>query len=134
MRSGKVAGKEYTFGLIALPEKWAFPKSRLTVQLVAPQYIFGERHILVSIYSHLKGLHLARGRNLDLLLRITGERQIKEAIRAKPKRRAVLVVIGKNAKKEYVRLLSLLGAKETGTINSKRNELGAIERTALTGA
>lgn len=129
MRSGRVAGKEYAFGLVSLPEDWAFPKSRLTVQLVAPQYVFGERHLLVSIYAHLKGLRLAKDKSMDLLLRITGLKQIKDAMKAKPKRKAVLVVVGKGAKKEFKRL----GFKESGEIKPRRGELDAIERTALAG-
>ena len=133
MRSGKIEGTEYAFGAINLPENWSFPKSRLTFQLVDPKTVFGEKHLLVSIYTHLKGFRLAKNKDLNLLLRITGFKQIKEAMKAKPKRKAVLVVVGKNAKKEYKRILVSLNAKETGIIKSKKNELDAIERTALVG-
>lgn len=129
MRSGKIENTEYCYGSVNLPEKWSFPKSRLTVQLVDPKYVFGEKHLLVSIYTHLKGFRLAKDKNLNLLLRITGFKQIKEAMKAKPKRKAILVVVGKNAKKEFKRL----GFKESGQIKSKRGELDAIERTALVG-
>ncbi|MBR9703628.1 hypothetical protein GOV10_06310 [Candidatus Woesearchaeota archaeon] len=133
MRSGKIEGTEYTFGAINLPEDWSFPKSRLTFQLVDPKTVFGEKHLLVSIYTHLKGFRLAKDRNMNLLLRISGFKQIKEAIKFKPKRKAVLVVVGKNAKKEYKKLIVLLGAKESGKITARKNELDAIERTALVG-
>ncbi len=133
MRSGTVAGKGYAFGLVSLPEKWAFPKSRLTVQLIAPEYVFGERHLLVSIYSHLKGLRLAKDPSIDLLLRIMGTTQIKGAVKAKPKCKAVLVVVGGGARAEYAKIARGLGAPDAGDVPSRKGEMDAAERSALAG-
>ena len=133
MQSGKLEGTEYAFGAINLPENWSFPKSRLTIQLVDPAFVYGERHLLVSIYTHLKGLRLAKDRNLSLLMRLTGKKQVKEALKAKPKRKAILIVVGKHAKKEYKALLIKLAAKESGKITARKGELDAIERSALVG-
>ena len=133
MQSGKLEGTEYAFGAINLPENWSFPKSRLTVQLVDPAFVYGERHLLVSIYTHLKGLRLAKDPGLSLLMRITGQKQVKEALKAKPKKKAILIVVGKNAKKEFKSLLVKLTAKESGKVTSRKGELDAMERTALAG-
>ena len=129
MQSGKIENTEYCFGPVILPENWSFPKSRLTVQLVDPRIVYGDRHLLVSIYSHLKGFRLAKNKNMNLLLRITAMKRITEAIKTKPKKKAILVVVGKNAKKEFKRL----GFKESGKIIQRKNEMDAIERSALVG-
>ena len=129
MRSGKVENTEYCFGPVKLPEGWSFPKSRLCVQLIDPSYVYGDRHLLVSIYSHLKGFRLAKDKSMNLLLRLTATKRITEAIKAKPKKKAILIVVGKNAKKEFKRI----GFKESGKIVQRKNEMDAIEKTALVG-
>ncbi|MCK4327511.1 MAG: hypothetical protein KAW41_03470 [Candidatus Diapherotrites archaeon] len=154
MKSGSVEGTEYAFGAVVLPEGWLFPTSRLTVQLVAPAFVYGEKHLLASIYSHLKGLRLAKGPKINLLLRITGLKQIKDALAAKPggrgadhdvghagptsscanvKSNAVMVVVGKGAVKEYKKLLASLNATDSGNVKTHAGELDAIERSALVG-
>ncbi|MFC2175308.1 KEOPS complex subunit Cgi121 [archaeon] len=133
MKSGSAEGTEYAFGAVVLPEGWSFPTSRLTVQLVAPAFVYGEKHLLASIYSHLKGLRLAKDPGMNLLLRITGIKQIKEAMKAKPKNATVMVVVGKGAATEYKKLLASLKAKDSGDVKTRPGELDAIERSALVG-
>ena len=133
MRSGNVEGVGYAFGAIVLPEAWSFPESRCTVQLVDPRLVYGERHLLVSICSHLKGLRLAKEPGIDLLLRITGEKRITEAMKARPKREAVMVVVGTGAEVEYSRLVKSLEAKDSGEVVSREGEDDAAERSALAG-
>jgi tRNA threonylcarbamoyladenosine modification (KEOPS) complex Cgi121 subunit len=133
MVSGSVEGAEYSFGAVSLPDGWTFPASACTVQLVDPARVYGELHLLFSIYSHLKGFRLAKDASVDLLLRILGTHKINEAMAAKPKNAAVLVVLGPGAKTEYARIVKVLGANDTGALASRDGELDAIERCALLG-
>ena len=133
MKSGVLEGAEYAFGVVLLPEGWLFPTSSLAVQLVDPGFVYGEKHLLASIYSHLKGLRLAKDPKINLLLRITGIKQIKEAMNAKPKDKAVLVVVGEGAAKEYKKLLASLKSTESGEVKTRPDEMDAIERSALVG-
>ena len=133
MRSGSVEGVEYAFGLVLLPVGWSFPSSALAVQLVDPARVYGDRHLLVSICSHLKGLRLAKDAGIDLLLRITGETRITEAMKAAPTKEAVMVVVGPGAAKEYARLVKSLKAKDAGDVVSRAGEDDAAERSALAG-
>jgi len=68
---------------------------------------------------------------MELLLRIAGTRQVKDALKLKPAGTAVLVVFGKGAGKEFARLVDANGWKDAGDVPSRDGELDAIERSLL---
>jgi tRNA threonylcarbamoyladenosine modification (KEOPS) complex Cgi121 subunit len=135
MISGEVDSTPYAFGTVRLPPGWVFPDSALPVQLVQPESVYGPRQLVSSVHQTLKAFaqkaNTSPNKGMELLLRIAGTRQIKEALKLKPTGTAVLVVFGKGASKEFARLVKDNGWKDAGDVASREGELDAIERSLL---
>ena len=135
MISGEVDSTPYAFGTVRLPPNWVFPDSALPVQLVRPESVYGPRQLVSSVHQTLKAFaqkaNTGRDRGMELLLRIAGTRQVKEALKLKPTGTAVLIVFGKGASKEFARLVKDEGWTDAGDVPSCDGELDAIERSLL---
>ncbi len=133
MISGEIDSTPYAFGAVRLPAQWQFPESGLTVQLVRLESVYGPRHVVSSVHQYLKAFAqdtaISRDKSIELLLRLGGTRQVKDALKLKPERDAVLVVVGSGAPEEYERISA--GWGQLGDIESGPEELDAIERSLL---
>lgn len=138
MFSGRVQGIEYAFGVVGLDENWGFPKTGCHVQLVDPEKVFGEKHLVHCILLASKVFkeknNVASTPELELLVRLAGTKQIKNAIRLlKPRDKAVLVVFGKDATRCYKDAMGQMGAGELDETLEKPGEKDAMERAVLLG-
>ena len=136
--SGEVNSTEYAFGIVRLKENWEFPKLSCHVQLVNPSKVHGRKHLVHCIFLTVEAFkrkeNIASDQELELLVRLAGTKQIKDAIKLLgPKDKAVLVVFGENAKKCFLDSLEQLAAKELDESLEKIGEKDAMERAALVG-
>jgi tRNA threonylcarbamoyladenosine modification (KEOPS) complex Cgi121 subunit len=114
----------------------AFLSKNPKTQVVDGRCFFGKKHVLHSIFQTLKAFRnkdsIAKTQELEFLVRLSGERQIKKALaRCKPGKRAVIVSwsddkerIFSGFKKEF--RFKLRDLVEPGEEKQK----DAIERTA----
>lgn len=133
MISGVVDNVPYAFGTVGLPPEWEFPESGLAVQLVQPESVYGPRHVVSSVHQTLKAFaqntNISPDKGIELLLRLAGTRQVKDAMKLKPEATAVLVVVGEGASEEYSRLSA--GWEQLDDPVSRPEELDAVERSLL---
>ena len=115
MVSGEYRGFYYAFGTHSdCPDGFI---------CVSPSFVFGPRHVLSSIMTAIDaitdGYSVARDVHVEFLVRLTGKRQISEAMKAKG--RGVIVWIGKEPAPSL----------DLGEIESRPDEMDAIERRLL---
>jgi tRNA threonylcarbamoyladenosine modification (KEOPS) complex Cgi121 subunit len=81
-----------------------------------------------------RGNNIASTRSLELLVRLSGKRQIKKALEElTPKSKAVLVVFGKNARRCFEKALEDLKAREETEKLSEAGWKDAVEGAVLVG-
>lgn len=137
MFSGSVKSVKYAFGFVRLPEKWVFPKGEC-LQLVRADRVHGKKHLLHCILltekAFSEGTNLANKKNMELLLRLAGTDQVKEAVNAlAPEKEALLVVFGEGSVERYEKALNELNALEfEGSFNDEGLK-EAMEKAALIG-
>ena len=85
----------FTYNIYLLPNSFDFDhligitktrkKSHITLQVIDPTWITGEKHISVAIYHTQKAFeeerNFARDRATEFLIRVSGQKQIKNAIK-----------------------------------------------------
>ncbi len=105
-------------------------------QIVDAKCFFGEKHVIHSILQTLKAFrdkgNIARNGELEFLVRLSGQRQIKNALSiCRPRKKAVFVSWNKNSGKIFSGLKKkfktrAIALKEPG----KEAQKEAIEKTA----
>ncbi len=116
MLSGEYKGFKYCFGRGIC---------RQGCICVSPDLVFGPRHvessIITAIDAYLNGSSVARDLYVEILVRITGKRQIKEALKARVDGDGVVVCVSRNS----------VNCEGLSSLESKPGELDAIERRLL---
>ncbi|MCD6522639.1 MAG: hypothetical protein J7K68_02735 [Candidatus Diapherotrites archaeon] len=140
-----ISGKGYAYGTIKtfIPDNFELPKIKgATVQMVNPNAVLGNLHMKYCILSTIKAFssktNISKDMGIELLLRLSGQRQVGKALKTlgvKPgDKRAILIVLGKQPKRTFNRILKQLNAKEIKTKEKPlKQQLDAIEKTALLG-
>ena len=105
-------------------------------QVIGANLAFGEKHVLHCVHQVLKAFaqrrNLSKSEELEFLLAISGERQIKSAIsKARAGREAVFVSWSEGCEKAYADFVSGFNAKEIPMGEFQDAEvMGAMERGA----
>ena len=88
-------------------------KSHVTLQVIDPTWITSEKHISVSIYHTQKAFdeerNFARERSTEFLIRLSGQRQIKNALKQ----------FGVNDNSKHILVVVFGGTKEENKIEEK---------------
>lgn len=121
MVSGTYKGLHYTFGMYC-------GEVPLDVLSVDTKCVHGERHVLSSIMTavdnYLKGTSIARDLYVEILVRLSGERQISKALKCKKSEGKVVIIYVGNEERDVPNLKSL----DDVPLNE---ELDAMERRLL---
>jgi len=105
-------------------------------QVVDAKCFFGEKHVIHSILQTLKAFrdksNISKREELEFLVRLSGQRQIKNALSiCKPRKKAVFVSWSKNDKKIFSKLKKELKPKARALKEPDlETQKGAIEKTA----
>lgn len=105
-------------------------------QIVDAKCFFGEKHVIHSILQTLKAFRdkdsIARNEELEFLVRLSGQRQIKNALTiCRPRKKAVFVSWNKNNKKIFSELKKEFKIKASVLKEpDKESQKEAIEKTA----
>jgi len=120
----------------ATPDVDELLKGLTGAQLVRPECVFSRNHVIICVEQTLKafrnGSNIARAPEIEFLIRITGERQIKAALKAASvKKEAVFVSWNEDAEKQYASLKRSFPLKERQLEARTDDEVKqAIERSA----
>jgi len=105
-------------------------------QIVDAKCFFGEKHVIHSILQTLKAFrsrrNISKNEELEFLVRLSAQRQIRNALSAcKPRKKAVFVSWSKNSKKVFLKLKKEFKTKASVLKEpDKETQKDAIERTA----
>lgn len=105
-------------------------------QVVDAKCFFGEKHVIHSILQTLKAFrdksNISKSEELEFLVRLSGQRQIKNALSiCKPRKKVVFVSWNKNDKKIFSKLKKEFKVKARVLKEpDKESQKDAIEKTA----
>jgi tRNA threonylcarbamoyladenosine modification (KEOPS) complex Cgi121 subunit len=113
-----------------------FLEENRKTQIVGSKCFFGRKHVIHSILQSLKAFrskeNISKNGELEFLVRLSGQRQIKNAlVICRPTKKSVFVCWTKNADKVYSCLKKEFKLKEYGLKEPDvEKQKDAIERTA----
>ena len=105
-------------------------------QIVDAKCFFGEKHVIHSILQTLKAFrdkdNISKNEELEFLVRLSGQRQIKNALFiCRPRKKAVFVSWNKNSLKIFSKLKKEFKTKSRVLKEpDKESQKDAIEKTA----
>lgn len=133
----KIFIKAIEFPKLDLDGVLGFVTKNHDCQVVNQSIVFGEKHIIHSVYQALKAFRSGRGlahyEGMEFLLRVSAERQITKAVKlCEPRKRSVFVSWSPKAKEKYSGFRKRFKVKESKLKEyPKEKVLEAMEKTAV---
>lgn len=114
-----------------------FVESKKQTQIVGSKTVFGKTHVIHSVNQTLKAFrnneNVSKNQNIEFLIRLSGRRQIKEALKiCEPTQKSVFVSWNKNAKRIFISFKERFKFREIALQKVSEKELKeALERSAM---